>query len=50
LSLFHFPPASYMTQNLRLADYSVCRWYVGRIIWPWKWWQYVPPKHLLNFN
>jgi hypothetical protein len=25
LSLFHFPPASYMTQNLRLADYSVCR-------------------------
>jgi hypothetical protein len=52
--LFHFPPASSITQNFLPADYSACHlishWYLAWLIQPWRWRQCVPPKHRLTFN
>jgi hypothetical protein len=52
--LFHFPPASYTIRNFRPVDYSAChllsRWYLVRLIRPWRLRQHVPPKHRLTFN
>jgi hypothetical protein len=52
--LFHFPPASYITRNLLPVDCSAChllsRWYLARLIRPWRWRRYVPPKRRLTFT
>jgi hypothetical protein len=52
--LFHFPPASYKTQNFQLAGYSVrhlfSRSFLAQLIRPWSWRWYVPPKRWLTFN
>jgi hypothetical protein len=32
------------------AFHLLSRWYPARLIRPWRWRQYVPPKHRSNFN
>jgi hypothetical protein len=52
--VFHFPPVSYIIRIFRLTYFSAChllsRWYLARLIQPWRWRQYVPPKSRLTFN
>jgi hypothetical protein len=48
-SLFHFLP-SYIIQNSRPANcHLLSRWYLVRLIWPWRRRRYIPPKHWLTF-
>jgi hypothetical protein len=49
-SLFHFLPPSYLIRNVRVARHPLSRWYLARLLKPWRWKQYVPPKRRLTFN
>jgi hypothetical protein len=33
-----------------VAWHLLCRWYLARLIRPWRWMRYVPPKRRLTFN
>jgi hypothetical protein len=53
-SLFQFPPASYIIWNFQTADYWAChllsRWYLARLVLPWRWRRYARPNRRLTFN